>query len=294
MGPMPYPEDPPRPSEPLPPARGLLLRAVGTLTRRPGPAPALDGQIHRYAAPPLDPAWLARYHAYFGGFRAEVPLPALYPLAQRAQLARMVASGFPYPVVGMVHLANDQRLVEALDPAAGFVLEVAAAPGAWPGAPDWDCVTFEVTYLQADRPRATCRSVYLARRRGRRTGEREDPAPDATPFLAERWALPADEGRRYAALSGDHNPIHLSPWLSRGFGFPRPILHGMDGVGRAAAAIERGLGRPLAMIRADFGKAVALPSQVALTAWQDAPDRGGFSVKSTDGATRHVGGAFEA
>ena len=36
--------------------------------------------------------------------------------------------------------------------------------------------------------------------------ELEQPAPTGT-----SWKLPGDLGRRYAAVSGDHNPIHLYP-----------------------------------------------------------------------------------
>ena len=38
-----------------------------------------------------------------------------------------------------------------------------------------------------------------------------------------RWRLPADQGRRYAAVSGDYNPIHLYGWAARPFGFKQPI-----------------------------------------------------------------------
>lgn len=278
----------------LPAPGPLLARAALTLARRPGAHPALAVAPASFVAPPLAPAWLAAYHAFFGGFRAAVPLPALYPLAQRAQLATMVARGFPYPVVGMVHLANAQRLRRPLDPAAGFTLEVVAAPAEWPGAPMWDCVAFDVAYLQAGREVATCRSTYLARRRGRRSGERpveaEEPAED--PLLAATLAFPADEGRRYAALSGDHNPIHLHPALSRWFGFPRPILHGMDGLARAAAAIERALDAPLGALDATFEKAVPLPATAALAGWRTGPGTGAFRLTSPDGSARHVAGAF--
>ena len=33
------------------------------------------------------------------------------------------------------------------------------------------------------------------------------------------WKLPGDLGRRYAAVSGDHNPIHLYGLTAKAFGF---------------------------------------------------------------------------
>jgi acyl dehydratase len=39
--------------------------------------------------------------------------------------------------------------------------------------------------------------------------------------------LPADQGRRYAAVSGDHNPVHTTPLAARLFGHPRPFVQGL-------------------------------------------------------------------
>ena len=55
------------------------------------------------------------------------------------------------------------------------------------------------------------------------------------------WRLPADLGRRYAAVSGDHNPIHLYPLTAKAFGFPRQIAHGMWTKARCVAAMENRL-----------------------------------------------------
>ena len=52
-----------------------------------------------------------------------------------------------------------------------------------------------------------------------------------------RWALAADAGRRYAAVSGDRNPIHLSSLAAKAFGFPRAIAHGMYTASLALAAV---------------------------------------------------------
>jgi acyl dehydratase len=102
--------------------------------------------------------------------------------------------------------------------------------------------------------------------------------------------LAADEGRRYAALSGDYNPIHLSPWLSKGFGFPRPILHGMNAVGRAVAAIERHTDACVTEVDVEFRRAVPLPSTVTLHVQ---PDTARFQVVSGSG-TVHLAGSYAA
>ena len=58
------------------------------------------------------------------------------------------------------------------------------------------------------------------------------------PATGTTWRLPGDLGRRYAAVSGDHNPIHLYPLTAKAFGFPRQIAHGMWSKARCVAALD--------------------------------------------------------
>lgn len=262
---------------------GLLLRSAGTLGRR-GTGLG-DRLVARFQAGALPGAELAAYRDYFGGFVSDVPLTALYPLAQRAQLAVMLGGDFPYAVPGMVHVSNAMTLIQAVDPTAGFDLSVEVShPEASPEA--GVRLTFFVTFSQAGAARATCESVYLARRGSGRSGgvrTAPDPAPEAH---TASWQLASDEGRRYARLSGDYNPIHLSPWLSRFFGFKRPILHGMNAAGRALAAIERQAGQPVGAISVAFKRPIYLPADVRL-AWGE----GRFVVASADGK-HHLEGHY--
>ena len=56
---------------------------------------------------------------------------------------------------------------------------------------------------------------------GERRASPEEPAFKRTRSV--RWRLPADLGRRYAAVSGDYNPIHWrAPWPSSTATSPRP------------------------------------------------------------------------
>ena len=55
------------------------------------------------------------------------------------------------------------------------------------------------------------------------------------------WKLPGNLGREYAAVSGDHNPIHLYPLSAKAFGFKRQIAHGMWTKARSVAAFANRL-----------------------------------------------------
>ncbi len=99
----------------------------------------------------------------------------------------------------------------------------------------------------------------------------EEDAP--APLLEQTWALAADMGRRYAAVSKDNNPIHTMPLAAKAFGFPSVIMHGMYLLLRAAAECqalvekEAGKGKGLAYpveVTAKFIRPVVLPHKVQL------------------------------
>src|SRR6201999_4136218 len=49
---------------------------------------------------------------------------------------------------------------------------------------------------------------------------------------------PGPPARRYAAVSGDRNPIHMHSLTAKPLGFPSAIAHGMWTKARALAALE--------------------------------------------------------
>jgi acyl dehydratase len=75
------------------------------------------------------------------------------------------------------------------------------------------------------------------------------------------WKLKGDLGRRFAAVSGDRNPIHLYPLTAKAFGFPTNIAHGMWTKSRALAALQNRLPKAYE-VNVEFRKPVLLPSTV--------------------------------
>jgi acyl dehydratase len=135
-------------------------------------------------------------------------------------------------------------------------------------------------------------STYL--RRGHDNPDATAPAgPDRVPPGRITWRLGADLGRRYAAVSGDHNPIHLYPLTAKALGFPRQIAHGMWSLARCVAALENRLPDAVT-VEAAFKKPILLPGTVAFG--QDAVDDGiAFAVTSPrTGAPHLVGRTHEA
>ena len=217
----------------------------------------------------VDRADVAAY-ARACGFRLSDALPPTYPhvLGFALQVELMAGRSFPLPLPGLVHVANTITVHRRIG--AGEPLRVAVHAERFAAHPKGATVDL-VTAVDAGGGRVwDGRSTYLARG-ARAPGP--DPAPDAGAAASPAgpldgppsavWRVPDDTGRRYAAVSGDVNPIHLHPLTARAFGFPRAIAHGMWTAARAAAALEGRLPDAL-VFGVAFGRPLLLPSRVEL------------------------------
>jgi len=103
------------------------------------------------------------------------------------------------------------------------------------------------------------------------------------PAAGTRWDLPADLGRRYARVSGDHNPLHLT---AKAFGFRRQIAHGMWSKARCLAALAGRLPDAVT-VQVAFKKPVLLPGTVAIGAARSS-DGYEFSLTSPSNGAPHL------
>jgi acyl dehydratase len=256
-----------------------LRRALGGRGGRDAGIPVLPGVLLRLDGARPDPDRLTAYQHLVGEPAADV-LPAGYVhvLAFPVATALIVRPDFPLPALGMVHLANrvEQRaalrVTDALDVRAwaqdlrphrrgaqvDLVTEVRPAGTTLDATPAWRGVS---TYLAP--------GVRVPGNRADTTERHEFTPPAPT----GRWPLAADEGRRYAAVSGDANPIHLSPLTARALGFPRAIAHGMDTAARALAAVGARRGAAYAW-DVEFAAPVLLPSTPAVRVSPDGEGEG--------------------
>ncbi|WP_367138768.1 MaoC family dehydratase [Saccharothrix sp. HUAS TT1] len=232
--------------------------ALTAFTRRGGELPESSSD----AELTVDPAHLARYNEVCG-FGARDHLPITYPhvLGFGLQVRLMTVPDFPFPLPGLVHVANRIAQRRPLSAAEPLSLRVALANlRPHERGQQFDVVT---TVSVAGEEVWVDVSTYL-RRDGDGdggSGEAGKSTRQAPPEPTARWRLPRDLGRRYAAASGDRNPIHLHPLAARAFGFPRAIAHGMWSKARCVAAFEGRL--PDAHeVDVRFRAPVPLPGQV--------------------------------
>ncbi|WP_181764952.1 MaoC/PaaZ C-terminal domain-containing protein [Streptomyces albidus (ex Kaewkla and Franco 2022)] len=182
-----------------------------------------------------------------------------FPLAMRLMADR----AFPFPLLGLVHTGiqlTQHRALRAHDRPEISVHAQGLSPHR--RGSQFDIVT---EARLAGQLVWHSSSTYLCRHhREKPSGEpaRQDEQPRPLP-VRDRWKLPTGLGRRYGAVSGDRNPIHLHPLTAKLFGFPRHIAHGMWTFARALAGTGAAVGCEQLTARAEFKSPVLLPSTVA-------------------------------
>lgn len=272
---------------------GFYVRALSTLGRRGDGA--IPRTTARFSAGPLESRHVSRYVSELE-FSPDlgIPLTYYYLLAQRAQLGLMLARGFPFPVMGMVHVANELRGVQPPNLSIPFVLDSRVRDDSTSDS-GARYVTLEVIFYQDGEPIVTCCSKYLARR-GKGAKSKGSDSVVAMPFSGEvlgQYRLVEASGRRYAALSGDANPIHMWPWSARLLGFKQPIIHGMHTLARVVALVQRCTGSRVVSVDASFLKPICIPADVEVHCRGDQFEVWSGAVRAVVGVTR-VGDAWAA
>ncbi len=232
------------------------------------------------------------------GFVADERLPLTYPhvLAMPLHMAMLTSNAFPVKLLGLVHVRNviRSRARIAQDEVVDLRCRLSGHRETDRGQ-EFDLIT---ECSVADEPVWTETSTFLARRRKPRDGE-SAPAAQPRPTAEERpgavktasWHADANIGRRYAAVSGDINPIHIADLTAKLFGFDQAIAHGMWSLARTVAELDAGGAADAVEIDASFKLPILLPAWVNLHSWETPTGRG-FALKDAQGEKPHVTGAF--
>ena len=277
-----------------------LLRAalpsVPLVNRLPGIRKSGDFDGLAFARPAVT---IERSHvtAYAGvcGFPVKdtVPLTYLHVLAFPLHMAILTDPSFPFPAVGSVHLANSitgHRPVQV-----GETVTVTTRAAEVRPHPKGRTVEVVTSVDAAGQVVWESTSTYLSRGQGD-SDVVVDTGPSEIPPGKVTWRLAGDLGRRYASVSGDHNPIHLYPVTAKALGFRRQIAHGMWSLARCVAAVENRLPDAVTVDVA-FKKPVFLPGSVAfgVSRHEEGHDDGlAFALTSPKSGAPHLVGRTHA
>jgi acyl dehydratase len=253
----------------------------------------------------VDPEKVAAY-ARVCGFALRDHLPPTYPhvLAFPLHMAVMTDGGFPFGAVGLVHVEN--RIVQHRRIGIGEELTIRVRPTKLEPHPKGR--TFSLVTEAGVDGKTAWESTSTMLRRGKASDDeatsnhqahhgRGEIAPDgdadgkAHPGGGAEWKLGGDLGRRYAAVSGDRNPIHMHSLSAKALGFPRAIAHGMWTKARCLAALESTLPDAFG-VEVRFRRPILLPARVEFAGTTDG---GGtdFAVRDAKRGTPHLEGRIE-
>lgn len=258
-----------------------------------------------------DPDRVATY-ARVCGFALRDDLPPTYPhvLAFPLHMAVMADGSFPFGAVGLVHVENriEQRRPIGLDEE----LTLRVRPTKLKPHPRGQ--TFSLVTKALVGRRIAWESTSTMLRRGKTDDSagtspsnvrapselHQIPIPGDREFDAVReegqgelrasatWKLGGDLGRRYGAVSGDRNPIHMHALTAKPLGFPRAIAHGMWTKAHCLAVLESRLPGAFA-VDVRFRKPILLPSRVEFSSAGEEEEID-FAVRDAKRGTPHLDG----
>jgi acyl dehydratase len=247
----------------------LLRAAAGALPFIPR-SDELPDRTMRVEGLAIERSNVAEYAAVTGlRYGNHVPLTYPFTLTFPAVMSLVTSFDFPFAAMGSVHMENDITQYKPIcvtdtvdvkthaenlrEHRKGLLVDVVTDVNVGNDTA-WHQVT---TFLHQQRTSLS---------------DEPKPEPKKQPKLPPPNAILSigpSQIRRYASVSGDHNPIHTNPIAAELFGFPTVIAHGMFGAAAVLANIECQL--PDAVrYSVRFGKPLVLPAKAGLYVERDA------------------------
>lgn len=218
-----------------------------------------------------------------------VPPTWIHRLAFPLHLALITSGRFPFPAIGLVHISN--RIVQHRPVGASEPLSLRVWATGLESHPRG--TQFGICTEARVGSELVWEEVSTNLRRGPSSGGASS-APAAGPASSEglpataTWRLRGDLGRRYGAVSGDLNPIHVHPLTARLFGFPSAIAHGMWTKARCLAALGSSL-PPSFTVDVAFRRPILLPATVSFAEGREHQEVR-FGVRDAERDTPHLDG----
>jgi acyl dehydratase len=243
--------------------KNLLLAAAGALPFVPR-ADQLSTRTVTVEDLAIDPGNVAAYAAVTG-LRFGDTVPLTYPFALTFPSVMSLVSGFDFPfaAMGSVHIENHitQHRPIAVTDTVGVKVRAANLREHRKGL----LVDLITDVSVGNEPAWHQVTTFLHQQRTSLSDEPKPPPQKQRKLPPPNSIVRITPGqiRRYASVSGDHNPIHTSSLGAKLFGFPTAIAHGMFSAAAVLANIEGQL-PPAVRYSVKFGKPVVLPAGAGL------------------------------
>jgi hypothetical protein len=274
----------------LPSALSLNLGALKSSGKRPGVVEALPEITYVRPKVVVDKRLVAAY-AKVCGFKKEHGVPMLVPHMEAFPLAMMLfgSKAFPWPAMGLVHLANSAWLLKRIN--VGDELRIEMRTGELYVHEKGQAFTLHARALRAGE--VVWESTWTLLRLGVRNARGEPYTSaliDETPISHQAdFYAGAGIGRAYGRVSGDINPIHLSAITAKFLGFRKAIAHGMWTKARALSMLMPREDVDHAEVMVEFKTPLFLPARASL--WAARHESGAlFEVRNAKGDKPHLRG----
>ena len=213
------------------------------------------------------------------------------------QIKCLTTPNSPFPLMGLVHKANKVEQSGILDVESPFTIYASYA-AIRAHARGWE-FAIVVTARQQRQQVYKAVATYLVKAKAphvepkKRKSERQTfSLPDEATKQAD-FSAGAAQGRQYARISGDYNPIHLSHSTAAIFGFKRAIAHGMWTLARTVSECANLPNESTGIqVEASFLRPVTLPSSVSCYLIEHSDEKH-FYVVSQKKDTPHLTGRIQ-
>jgi acyl dehydratase len=213
---------------------------------------------------PIDRANVAAYAAVTG-LRYGDHVPLTYPFALTFPTVMSLVTGFDFPfaAMGAVHLEN--QITQYRPISVSDTVDIAVHAENLREHRKGLLVDL-VTDVSVGNDTAWHQVTTFLHQQRTSLSDQPKPPPQKPPKLPPPNAIlriTPGQIRRYAAVGGDHNPIHTNPIGAKLFGFPTVIAHGMFSAAAVLVSLEGKI--PDAVTYAvRFAKPVVLPASAGL------------------------------
>ncbi len=243
--------------------KNLLRAAAGELPFVPR-GDQLPNRRLTVADVPIDRANVAAYAAVTG-LRYGDTLPLTYPFALTFPTLMSLVTGFDFPFAAMGSVHTENHITQYRPIAVTDTVGVTVHAENLREHRKVLLVDL-VTYVSVGNDTAWHQVTTFLHQQRTSLSDQPKPPPQKQPKLPPPNAvlhISAGQVRRYAAVGGDHNPIHTNPIGAKLFGFPTVIAHGMFSAAAVLGILE---GRIPAAVTYSvrFGKPVVLPASPGL------------------------------